>query len=133
MTTEAQLAHVAEIIAALMFLIMGASHLIQPKVWVDFFVTLHRLGHVGVFVNSFLSLFFGILVVALHNIWTWPAIILTLIGWAQVLKATVGFIAPSVALRGLAMVRPDNEWHFIAAGVPSFALGLWFLFYAVRR
>ena len=133
MTIEQHLAHVAEIIAALMFLVMGASHLIQPRAWVTFFTTLHSQGVVGVFANSFLTLMFGMLIVSLHNIWTWPAIILTLIGWAQVLKGAIGFIAPSVSLRGLAMVRPENEWRFIAAGVPALALGLWFLFDAVGR
>ena len=133
MTVEQHLAHVAQIIAALMFIIMGASHLIQPKAWVTFFTTLQKLGDAGVFANAFMSLWFGILIVSLHNIWTWPAIILTLIGWAQVLKASVGFIAPSISMRGLMMVSPENEWRFVAAGVPSFSLGLWFLFDAVGR
>jgi hypothetical protein len=130
---EAELARVAQIIAAIMFITMGTSHLLQPKAWVDFFVFLRNQGSVGVFANSFLSLFFGGIIVALHNIWTWPAIILTLIGWAQVLKAVVGFVAPALALRGLALVSHENAWRFIAAGVPSFALGLWFLFDAVGR
>src|SRR6185436_1543148 len=123
MTVEQHLAHAAEIIAAIMFLIMGASHMLQPKAWVDFFVMLRNQGTPGVFANSFLSLFFGVIIVALHNIWTWPAVILTVIGWAQVLKATVGFVAPSLAMRGLALVNPENEWRFVAAGVPSFGLG----------
>ena len=133
MTAEQQLAHAAEIIAAIMFLIMGASHMLQPKAWVDFFVLLRNLGTPGVFANSFLSLFFGLIIVAFHNIWTWPAVILTAIGWAQVLKALIGFVGPSLAMRGLAMVGPENEWRFVAAGVPSFALGLWFAFDAVGR
>ena len=129
---EEQLAHAAKVIAAIMFLMMGASHMLQPKAWVDFFIFLRSQGTIGVFANSFLSLFFGVLIVALHNIWTWPAIILTLVGWSQVLKAFIGFVAPPLALRGFALVSYENEWRFVAAGALSLLLGSWFAFDALR-
>lgn len=129
---EEELARVAQVIAAIMFITMGSSHMLQPKAWVDFFVFLRNQGTVGVFANSFLSLIFGGIIVALHNIWTWPAIILTLIGWAQVLKAVVGFVAPPLALRGLGLVSHENAWRFVVAGAFSLALGFWFAFDALR-
>ena len=118
--------------AAIMFLTMGASHVLQPKAWVAFFTALRNQGRVGVFANSFLSLLFGSIIVSLHNIWSWPAIVLTLIGWAQVLKALVGFVAPALALRGLGLVSPENEWRFVAAGTFSLILGFWFAFEAIK-
>jgi uncharacterized membrane protein len=59
-----------EMYAAVNFLVIGLSHLLQPRVWVDFFTWLRSKGHAGVFVNGFLSLGFGSIIVSFHNVWT---------------------------------------------------------------
>lgn len=36
-----------EIYAAVQFLVIGLSHVLQPRVWVDFFTWLREKGHAG--------------------------------------------------------------------------------------
>ena len=118
-----------EVFAALFLGIIGLSHLLQPRAWVDFFVWLRSKGHGGVFVNGFLALGFGLIIVVFHNVWTGLPIILTFLGWAQLLKGFVSFVAPQIALRGLAQVSIERAWHFRVGGI--FALGvsalLWYV------
>jgi hypothetical protein len=105
-----------ELLACVHFLIIGLSHLMQPRAWVEFFVVLRAQGNVGVFANSFLSLWFGSIIVVGHNVWSgWP-IILTVIGWAQLIKAGVGFVAPAVSMRGMQRVSMERAWEFQIAG-----------------
>lgn len=106
-----------EVLAGLQFLVIGLSHLLQPRAWVEFFVLLRGKGDAGVFANSFLSLWFGSLVVVFHNVWTGLAVVLTVIGWAQLVKALVGFVAPRVSMRGLQRVSVERAWEFQVAGV----------------
>ena len=105
-----------ETMACVQFAVIGLSHLIQPRAWVAFFITLREKGHSGVFLNAFLSLWFGGLVVAFHNVWTGLPAILTVIGWAQLIKAAVSFIAPAVGLRGMQRIALDRAWEFQVAG-----------------
>jgi len=123
--TTQSLARAVEIYAAVHFAVIGLSHLIQPKVWVQFFILLRGQGHAGVFVNGFLSLMFGSIIVAFHDVWTGTAVILTLIGWAQVLKALVSFVLPAVAMRGLARVSEERAWEFQVGGVVFLLAAAW--------
>jgi hypothetical protein len=111
-----------EIYAGIGFLIMGLSHLLQPRAWVAFFVRLREMGDVGVFVNGFLSLIFGSLVVSFHNVWTGLPVILTVIGWSQIIKAAMSFVMPQIAIRSLQRVAMERAWAFQVAGVISLAL-----------
>ena len=78
-----------EIFAALNFAVIGLSHLLQPQVWVAYFTWLRSKGKVGALVNGLHSLAFGSLIVAFHNVWQGLPMLLTIIGWAQVLKGLV--------------------------------------------
>ncbi|MFN0179634.1 MAG: hypothetical protein ACKVZ0_12620 [Gemmatimonadales bacterium] len=111
-----------EIFAAVQLLVIGLSHLAQPRAWVDFFGWLRGKGHAGVFANGFLSLWFGSFIVAFHNVWEGLPTVVTVLGWAQVLKGTVSFVLPQVAMRGLARVSPERDWEFRVAGVVALAL-----------
>lgn len=115
--------------AAIGFLVIGISHLAQPKAWVAFFQALAARGTTGVFLEGFLVLSFGTFIVAFHNVWHGPAIVLTLVGWAQVLKGAVRFIAPQVGLRVMQRVSPERAWHFQVAGGFALLLSafLWWL------
>ena len=66
-----------EVFAAVQFLVIGLSHVFQPRVWVEFFTWLRGKGYAGVFVNGFLSLGFGAFIVAFHNVWTGLPMVLT--------------------------------------------------------
>jgi hypothetical protein len=118
-----------EIFAAVFLLVIGLSHVAQPRAWVEFFVWLRGKGNAGVFVNGFLSLSFGSLIVAFHNVWDGLPVLLTLLGWAQVLKGLVSFVAPQVALWGLARVSTERAWQFVAGGILALALSavLWYI------
>jgi hypothetical protein len=121
-----------ELFAAVHCVVIGLSHCLQPMVWVDFFSHLRDKGRAGVFVNGFLSLWFGSIVVAFHNVWEgWP-VVLTLLGWAQVVKALVCFVLPQWGLRSLGRVRAERAHEFRYAGVVLLAFGGLFGFLAFR-
>jgi hypothetical protein len=122
-----------ELCAALFLVVIGLSHLIQPRAWVAFFVLLRGKGPAGAFVNGFLSLAFGSLIVGFHNVWTGLPVLLTLLGWAQVLKGLVSFVAPSAALWGLARVSPERAWQFVVGGIFAIGLSLVFFYTAFTR
>jgi hypothetical protein len=111
-----------EFFVAVQSLVMGVSHIVQPRAWVDFFVWLREKGHAGVFANGFLSLWFGTLIVAFHPVWSGPAIVVTLLGWAQVVKAAVAFVAPQISMRGFARVSPERRHEFVGAGIGLLAI-----------
>ncbi len=106
-----------EILAAIHFLVLGISHVVHRAVWVEFFTWLRERGRAGVFAHGFLSLGFGSLVVGFHEVWTWPAAVLTVVGWAYVLKGFLCFVAPGQQLRSLERVSPERAWEFAIPGV----------------
>jgi len=118
-----------EIFAAVQGTIIGLSHVFQPRGWVDFFVWLRSKGHAGVFANGFLSLWFGGIIVAFHNVWEGLPMVLTLLGWAQVIKALVAFVFPDVSMWGFRRVSPERSHEFVVGGVVLLGLSgvLWYL------
>jgi hypothetical protein len=122
-----------EIVAAVNFFVIGLSHAFQPRAWVDFFTWLRGKGHAGVFVNGFLSLGFGSLIVAFHNVWTGLPTILTVIGWAQIVKALVSFVRPQWGMRSLQRVSPERASEFVVAGIISLLLSALMAYMALRR
>lgn len=118
-----------QVFAAVSLLVIGISHLLQPKAWVSYFQALAAQGTSGAFAEGFLYLNFGGIIVGFHNVWHGPALLLTLIGWAQVLKGLGRFVAPQAALRVYARMTPDRAWLFQAGGVFAIALSgyIWWL------
>ncbi len=111
-----------EIFAALNFLVIGLSHLLQPQAWVEFFVRLREQGRSGAFTEGFLALTFGAIIVAFHNVWSGLPMVLTIVGWGHVVKGLARFVAPQFSLRLYQRVTPGRAWQFRAAGL--FMLGL---------
>jgi hypothetical protein len=118
-----------QVFAAISFLVIGLSHLSQPKSWVAFYQALAARGTPGVFLEGFLVLSFGAFIVAFHNVWHGPALVLTLIGWAHVLKGVGRFVIPRVGLRVMQRLTPERAWYFQAGGVFALLLSgfLWWL------
>ncbi|HEX7239032.1 MAG TPA: hypothetical protein VF263_02100 [Longimicrobiaceae bacterium] len=112
-----------ELLAAVNFIVIGLSHIVQPRVWAEFFLLLRSKGEAGSFVNGFLSLATGSLIVGFHNVWSGIPLVLTLIGWAQVLKSLLIFVVPGYGLRGLSLVSADNARIFVAPGVALVGVG----------
>ncbi len=112
MTTE----HAAQVFVVINFGIIGLSHILQPRGWVDFFIFLRERGHAGVFFNGMLSLMVGSIIVSLHNVWSGPATLVTLLGWAQVGKGLVSLTVPSFGLNKMMRVSMERAYEFQAAG-----------------
>jgi hypothetical protein len=108
--------------AAIQLLLVGLSHLLRPGAWVDFFRELHRHGHPGVFVHGFLSLGFGSMILAFHNVWSGPRALLTVMGCAYLLKATLCFLAPETQMRTLGRVSHERRWEIQLAGLAFLAV-----------
>jgi hypothetical protein len=117
-----------QLFAAISFLVIGLSHLGQPRAWVAFYQALAARGIPGVYLEGFLLLNFGAFIAAFHNVWHGPAIVLTLVGWAQLLKALVRFLLPQVGLRIMQRITPERAWYFRIGGVFALVLSA-FLFW----
>jgi hypothetical protein len=117
MSDAMQLERAVQIFAIIQFVVIGLSHTVQPRAWVAFFIFLRERGEVGVFATAFLSLIFGSIVVAFHNVWTGLPVVLTVIGWAQVVKGLLYFTFPAFALRRMQLPSYERAWIFIPPGI----------------
>jgi hypothetical protein len=106
-----------ERIVGISFFAVGLSHVLRPKGWVQWFDQLRARGEPGAFVNGMMSLSFGSLIVGFHGTqWTGWAAIVTVVGWAQVLKGVVHISFPAHSLRSMGMVTPESSWKLVVAG-----------------
>jgi uncharacterized protein YjeT (DUF2065 family) len=114
--TEERMGRSVEVLAIILFGVFGLSHILQPKAWAEFFILLRGKREAGAFVDGFLNLPFGAIIVGFHNIWSGIPVVLTLVGWALVIKGLIRFCAPKVALRIMARVSVERSWEFQIAG-----------------
>jgi hypothetical protein len=105
-----------ELFATIQFLIVGLSHVFQRHAWVEFFVWLRGRGHAGVFVHGFLSLGFGSMILAFHNVWSGLPAVLTVVGCLYTLKAGLCFLFPATQLRTLSRVSHERAWELAVPG-----------------
>jgi hypothetical protein len=112
---------------------IGLSHIAQPHAWVEFFRWMREKGRAGVFVEGLLSLGFGALVVGFHNVWSGLPVVVTLVGWGQLLKGVVRLVAPQFSLRVYQRVTPESAWRFRVAGAFALALGGLIAYVALSR
>lgn len=108
--------HAVQVFAVIHLGTMGLSHVLAPRAWVEFFLRLRAAGDPGVFVAGAISLLFGSVVAAFHPVWSGPGVVLTLVGWGQVLKGSLYLVFPAIGRRGLARVQPGRERGFVLAG-----------------
>ena len=121
-----------QIFVAVNYFVIGFSHIFQKGVWLEYFAKLRSLGRVGAFAEGFLYLNFGALIVSFHNVWTLPEVVLTLIGWAQIFKALLRFVAPTAVLRMYEKMGPERAWQLQIAGGFLLALSVFFAFIAYK-
>jgi len=72
-----------EVVAIILFGVLGLSHILRPRAWVEFFIFLRGKGEAGAFVDGFLNLPMGALIVGFHEVWSGIPLVLTLVGWAS--------------------------------------------------
>lgn len=122
-----------EKLAIVSFFVVGLSHIFQPRVWAQFFIDLRSKGETGSFINAFIHLPLGALIVAFHNVWQGIPIILTLIGYGWVLKSLIYFVLPSYGLKSMSRVSLEKSKGFVIAGVAMIGIGGLLLFSLVSR
>ena len=119
-------------LAIICFFVTGVSHIVQPRVWAQFFIDLHGKGEVGSFHNALLHFPLGVLIVSFHDVWHGLPVVLTLIGWGLVLKSFIYLVFPRYGLRVLARVSIERSWGFIVAGLFSVGISGLLLFSLLR-
>ena len=106
-----------QVFAVVNLSVIGISHIARPRAWLAFFEWLREKGEAGVFATALLSLSFGSIVVAFHNVWSGIPAILTVLGWAEVLKALVYFTWPSYGLKKLELASPERARLVVLPGI----------------
>jgi len=106
-----------EILAIVLFAVIGLSHIVQPRAWVDFFVFIRGKRETGAFIDGFVHLPLAALIIGFHNVWSGIPAVLTALGWAFLVKSIIRFCLPRVGLRMMERVSVERAWEFQAAGV----------------
>ena len=109
--------HALQIYAIINLTLIGMSHVVRPRAWVDFFVFLRERGEAGVFAVAILNLIFGSIIVAFHNVWSGIPVVLTLLGWANVVKALLYFVFPAIGLRKLQSLSHERANLIVVGGI----------------
>ena len=111
-----------ERLTALVLLITSVSHVLQPRAWAEFFIAMRERGTTAGLLNAYVHGPTGVLIVAFHNVWSWPQALVTVIGWGLTLKGALYFCWPQLAQRTLAHVTLENAWKFRVAGAAGIVL-----------
>jgi hypothetical protein len=102
-------------VAALLGL-SGASHILHPRLWTEFFRDLFTRAYAG-FVIGVPTLLAGLATAAAHPDWEWqPGTVATAIGWSWSIKGGLYLVAPGLPQR-LARGHLEHPRRFAAAGV----------------
>lgn len=115
------MARAIEIFTLISLVVVALSHIFRAPAWTAYFDFLRRQGSAGVMINGMMALNFGALIVAFHNVWTGPAIAVTLLGWAQVLKGALHLVIPGVGEKSLSLVQTNGDRKFVIGGVAMLA------------
>jgi hypothetical protein len=107
-----------ERLAALVLLLTCLSHITAPAAWTALFEKIARSDAPGL-ATAAIHLPLGLLIVAFHNVWSGPAMVFTIIGWALLVKGTLHLLFPAVARRSLAIPGSGEqaERRYRLAGV----------------
>ena len=111
-----------EIFVVVQLIVIGLSHVLQPRAWVEFFIWLRGKGLPGAFANGFLSLSMGSMILAFHRVWTGLPLVLTIFGILNLIKAVQCFLLPEMSLKSMARVSLERSREFVAAGVVVLAV-----------
>jgi hypothetical protein len=101
--------------------VIGISHLLRPRVWVEFFLYLRERGEAGVFAIGLLNLIFGTIIVGFHNVWSGIPLLLTVVGWVSVAKALCYLSFPAPVLLKLQRLTPERA-NLVSVGGILFLL-----------
>ena len=120
-------------LAVICLFVIGVSHIVQPRAWAEFFKGLREKGTTGSFINGWIHLPLGALIVAFHNVWHGIPAVLTVMGYAWVIKSFIYFAFPRYGLKVMERVSVERAWYFVVGGIFSLALGALFLVSLISR
>ena len=113
-----------EVLMMIVTLVVGASHVLQPRAWVQFFVMLRAKGEAGAFIDGFLYLPFAAFILAFHHdLWSGIPAIVTVMGWGYLVKSLLRFCWPRQGLRMMERLSPERAWEFRVPGLFYLMLG----------
>ena len=123
-----------ERLAALVVLLTCLSHIAAPGPWHQLFCRIRALGDLAGFAVAAIHLPLGLLIAAFHNVWTWPEVAVTLVGWALVAKGTIYLLVPGLAQRtiGLAGDERATGHRYRLAGLAMLPAALFLGWIALR-
>lgn len=114
-----------ERLAALVLILTCVSHIAAPRAWVRLFGAVRAQGEAAGLLNAVIHLPLGLMIAAFHPVWSWPGVVVTLVGWALVLKGTVHLVMPTLAQRTLKLVEgEDGARRIRLGGIVMLPLGL---------
>ena len=93
-----------ERLAALVLILTCLSHIAAPSAWLRLFATVRAQGEAAGLYIAAIHLPLGLMIAAFHWVWSWPGIVVTLIGWALVAKGMAHLTMPSLARRSLGLI-----------------------------
>jgi hypothetical protein len=106
-----------EWLVAACFFVVGLSHILQPGARVEFFHRFREKGAVGSFAAGPPAPSTRALDRCLfHNVWRGLPLVVTLIGWSQLLKSFLYLGFPGHGLRMLGYISIERSWRFVVAG-----------------
>ena len=116
-----------ERLAAMVLLLTCLSHITAPGAWRWLFERIAKSEAPGLGTAA-IHLPLGLLLVAFHNVWSWPAVIFTLIGWALLLKGGLHLLFPQIAKRSLALpgegAQAERRYRWAGVIMTPFAAAL---------
>ena len=93
------------------------SHIVQPKMWADFFAALGKTGFAG-FAIALFTLPQGLALVIWHNVWAWDlSVIFTVFGWGMTFKSVNYFLNPKIADRMIRGPGASPKSYFAAGAI----------------
>ena len=105
-------------------ILMGISHIVQPKMWEDYFTHLHSRGEIAIITRTFtLELWPALIIVIFHQVWSGPGIIVSIYGWLLLTKCTVSILQPSLGMKSLKQAQRGGK-GFIFAGLMLIIVGI---------
>lgn len=121
------------ILVAVCYIVIGASHFARPREWAEFFIALREQGAVGSFTVAFIHFPLGAIIVAFHNVWTWPEVVLTVCGWGLVVKGFIYFVWPAHGERMLSRITIERAREFRHVTPFAFALSAFCIYLVLGR
>jgi uncharacterized protein YjeT (DUF2065 family) len=107
---------------ALLMLVVGISHVLQPRLWAGLFIDLLRKPYAGLFIGT-LTLPLGLFIVLGHNMWVWHVpVLVTLFGWGSTIKGTLYLLYPAM-LQKVARRHLQHPQRFAIAGAALAVVG----------